>query len=157
VDYVLRRIYKNSISVQIENKRSWRHWLDVYVAADKYLEPGINSEAHKHIFDIARSLKNIGDIFEVFETLDTQTTGYPTFVALAAELQKTHLDGLIKYDRSRRHVEKECDTMWKIVDSLYAAKNGTSRPSIHSKSSPRLIPGRPVEVKKYCPVLRKRV
>jgi hypothetical protein len=125
VDYVLRHIYKSNRQTHFQFYQSWRYWLDVYVAADKYLEPGASAKAYENITKIAGDLQNIDEIFELLEALDTQMTDYPALVDFAAELQASHLNDLLKYDRFRRHVEEEPDAMWKIVNSLNTVKPAT--------------------------------
>jgi hypothetical protein len=122
VDYVLRHIYKSNRPTYFQFYQSWRYWIDVYVAADKYLEPGASAKAYDNITSIAWDLQNIDEIFELLETLDTRMTDYPALVDFAAELQASHLNDLLKYDRFQKHVEEEPDAMWKIVNSLNTAK-----------------------------------
>lgn len=130
MEHVLREIYHDLRPISTQQLGSWRHWLNVYVAADKYLEPGTRAQAYNYVRTIARSLKDTDAIFDLFEALDDEMTRFDVFVELAAELQKTHLYDLIKNERFRRHIERDTAAVWKIVDTLHAAQDRRTSDSV---------------------------
>jgi hypothetical protein len=128
MERVLLNIYQDIQPITAQLAQSWRYWLNVYVVADKYLEPKSIDQALTCVRTTIQSLENIDEIFNLYEALVTEMTHYDVFVELAAQLQRSHLDRLLDCDRFCRHVENDKDAMWKIVKSLRIARDEALRP-----------------------------
>ena len=120
MDTVLRHIYKIPIGPRHSStdENPWRFWLDVHVTADKYLVPALSEQACKYFFEFARSEKNLDEITDILETLDTEMSHENKISELAAELRNKHLRGLLQNERYRGKLQDDQELMWEHIDQL---------------------------------------
>ena len=120
MDTVLRHIYKSPIGPRHSSSggNPWRFWLDVRITADKYLVPALSEQAFKYLFDFARSEKNLDEIADIVNTLQTEMSHDDKIFGLAAELRKKHLRNLLQNKRYREKIEDDKALMWEHVDQV---------------------------------------
>jgi hypothetical protein len=97
---------------------AWRYWLDVYLAADKYLKSALKNTTLHHIRQYAESATTVELVFKILVTLETEMAHDETCSNLRLQLFTKHLKALPKYDPFRRHIEQDTKTMWEIIDKL---------------------------------------
>jgi hypothetical protein len=120
MDTVLRHVYKIPIGPRHSSsgENPWRFWLDVHITADKYLVPALSEQACKYFFDFARSERNLDEITNILETLDTEMSHDDKISELAAELRNKHLRDLLQNKKYREKIQGDKALMWEHVDQL---------------------------------------
>jgi len=121
MDAVLRNIYKIPIGTRRPYEKQWRFWLDVHITADKYLVPALSEQASKYFFDIARSERNLDEVTDIIETLNTEMSHDNKLIELTAELRNKHLRKLLQNERYREKVQDDKTLMWEHIDQLLRA------------------------------------
>jgi len=120
----LRYLYKAPYGLrgQAPVERPWRFWLDVHIAADKYLVPSLSQQAYAEFFTYARLEWDLDKTVDTLETLTTEMAYDDKLVALATELRKKHLRQLLKNKRYREKLEDDKALLWEHVDQLLATE-----------------------------------
>ena len=131
MEAVLRYLYKAPYGLrgQAPVERPWRFWLDVHIAADKYLVPALSQQAYTEFFTYARMEWNLENTIDTLEMLTTEMTYDDKLVALAAELRKKQLRNLLKNQRYREKLEDDKALLWEHIDQLLAAEHDTEAQS----------------------------
>jgi Mn-dependent DtxR family transcriptional regulator len=124
VEHVLRHIYKIAVSPppdsQLDTQSTWRYWLDVYVATDKYLESGLKQTAFSQVRALTQLRNTVEVIFGFILTLSTEMAHDEACSDLKSELFRNHLRALLQHEPFCRHVEKDTEIMWEIIERLNA-------------------------------------
>ena len=71
MEAVLRYLYKAPIGPREQSLgyRPWRFWLDVHIAADKYLVSALSEEAYECFFAYARREWNLDGTIDTLEMI----------------------------------------------------------------------------------------
>ena len=80
--------------------------------------PALSEQAFKYLFDFARSEKNLDEIADIVNTLQTEMSHDDKIFGLAAELRKKHLRNLLQNKRYREKIEDDKALMWEHVDQV---------------------------------------
>lgn len=133
MEAVLRYLYKIQIGPfkQYPVYRPWRFWLDVHIAADKYLVLVLSEQAYECFFSYARMEWNLDSTIDTLELLTTEMSHYDKLLSLAAELREKHLRQLLKNKRYREKLEDDKALLWEHVDQLLAAEHGQETQAHH--------------------------
>jgi hypothetical protein len=125
MEAVLRYLYKAPFGLRKQPKvaKPWRFWLDVHIAADKYLVPVLSEQASKEFFTYARTEWNLDNTIDIMEMLTTEMTHDDKLIALAAELREKHLRQLLKNKRYRKKLENDKVLLWEHIDQLLISEN----------------------------------
>ena len=97
LERVLQHIY-NITSGKCDIK-PWRHFLDVHLTADKYLEPKLSAHARNEFTRIALSQRDSNVIFDMIQTISDEMKHDEGFLQLAQSLLEYNIEALLQNDR----------------------------------------------------------
>jgi hypothetical protein len=119
---VLRSIYKLPVVADTSGKEEWRVWLDLYKAADKYLELGLRLVANENFGKATRKTTSSGTIFDIVEAINNEMAHDKSLVGFGENLRKDNIGILLKDDRYRAQLDSSGkEAVWQQLDELVFA------------------------------------
>lgn len=116
---VLRHIYDLPVVPDLSSDVEWRTWLNIRVAADKYLEPELSKVADKKYREAALTCTDADGIFDIIETIWTEMSHDDSLVAFGEAVRKDNLGKLLKNARFHEHLDLGGkDALWAQLDEL---------------------------------------
>lgn len=114
---VLRHIY--DLPIVPDPADDWRAWLDIRVAADKYLDPKLSKVADAKYREAALACTDIDGIFDIIDTIRTDMNHDESLVAFSESIRKDNLGKLLKNARFREHLDASGKVaLWAQLDEL---------------------------------------
>lgn len=126
---LLRHIYDLPVVPDFTSGVQWRTWLNIRVAADKYLVPRLEKMADEKYRDAALACTDADEIFDVLDTIWTEMSHDRSLVAFAGAIRRNNLGKLLKNARFREHLDRGGkEALWEQLDELaFAADLGENR------------------------------
>lgn len=122
VTLVLRHIYKLPELEVSHPSSSWRLWLNVHLAADKYLEPELSTIAGQNFRRHALVCSDADEIFDLMEAIESEADHLELLVDLGAKLRENNMGKLLKNDRFRAQLDAGGkESLWQQLDELVFA------------------------------------
>lgn len=116
---VLRHIYDLPINPDLTSGMPWRTWLNIRVAADKYLESKLQEVADEEYREAALSCTDADDMFDIIDTIQSEMSYDASLVAFGDTIRKNNLGKLLKKARFREHLDAGGkEALWKQLDEL---------------------------------------
>jgi hypothetical protein len=144
LEQVLRHIYRIP-PWKLPEVKSWRHWLNVHLTADKYLEPELSVIARDEFTRMAYSQRDANEIFDIIETINDEVNHNEDFVRVAYSLRECHIEKLLENDRVCKKVDEDKTWRWEIIDTLVGQRKRSVLHSIFlcgNRISQVFVPGR---------------
>lgn len=116
VEEILRKIY--GCTLPEADQRSWRFWLNLVTAADKYLEVSLSDKANTFFVYSAWKEKNPDAIFDIIEAIKSEASLLEKLMQLAEQLRYHNLQALLDNDRYRATLDNDKALMWEQLDEL---------------------------------------
>jgi hypothetical protein len=136
LDCVLRYIYR--IPPELPSIKAgtwwvpWRFWLNVYITADKYLEPKLSKKVCGFIYRGAQFSSNLEEIIDTIQALRTENRHNKTLVELADMISTYHLKPLLRNKRYRLMLDGDKNLLWSHVYELLS--RGTESQSLFANA-----------------------
>lgn len=108
LEHVLQHIYRTPTPWRQEVK-TWRHWLDVHLTADKYLESELSANARDEFTRAAHSHRDANEIFNIIETINDEMKHDEGFVQLAHSLREFNIEALLGNERVCKKMDEDKD------------------------------------------------
>lgn len=136
---------------------SWRHWLEVHLTADKYLEPELSATARNECSRIAYSQRDSNEIFDIIETINGVEVKHDEgFVQLAHSLRENNVETLLQNDRVCKKMDEDKDWRWEIINTLVGQRKRSTEHCVFlcpNHLTQHFVPGRKVNVE-HCSLCR---
>lgn len=129
LEHVLQHIYKIPLSSR-QDVKTWRHWLNVHLTADKYLESDLSAIARDEFTRIAHSQHDANEIFDIIEAINEEMKHDEGFLQLAHSLREFNIEALLGNERVCKKVDEDKDWRWDIINSLIAHRKHGREQSI---------------------------
>jgi len=130
LEHVLQHIYSIPPPSSRQDVKAWRHWLDVHLTADKYLEFNLSAIARNEFTRVANSQRDSNEIFDILEAINDEMKHDEGFVQLAHSLREFNIEALLQNERVCKKVDEDKEWRWEIIDSLIAHRNHSGERSI---------------------------
>jgi hypothetical protein len=116
VEEVLRKVY--GCTLPAASTREWRFWFNLVIAADKYFEPALGSNADKNLREVALEVQDADVIFDIDQAIKTDMSHLESLLKFAEVLRKKHLKKLLKNGRYRDLLVGDQSLMLAQLDEL---------------------------------------
>jgi len=128
LEHVLHHIYK--IPPRKFDVQSWRHWLNVHLVADKYLEPALSAIARSQFTHVAFTQRDSDVIFDIIETINDEMKHDERFLQLAQSLREHNIVALLQNERVCKKMDEDKDWRWEVINILVDQKKRSGEHSV---------------------------
>jgi hypothetical protein len=127
IERVLYHIYK--VPPFPGKEIAWRYWLNVHLAAEKYMEPELSAHARAEFIRVGYSQRKTDDIMEVMDTVKAQMGHDRGVLNLAHYLCLDNILALLKDEKFCKRVDEDRDLRWKVIEFFVSEKERKPDPS----------------------------
>lgn len=106
-----------------QDVKTWRHWLDVHLTADKYLKSELSAIACYEFTRVAHSQRDSNEIFLILGAIDDEMKHDEGLVQLAQSLREFNIEALLGNERVCKKVDEDKDFRWEIINALAHKKH----------------------------------
>ncbi|OQN96476.1 hypothetical protein B0A48_17532 [Cryoendolithus antarcticus] len=107
---LLEHLYQ--IEYDSSDDKSWRFYLALRTAADKYLLPELESEATQRFENTAFNLEDITEVVSVLRVLDRDYKQDQRMMDIRSDVHSTKLDTLLKCAEYRAYLNERPSLLW---------------------------------------------
>ena len=105
-----------------KDKEEWQFGLNLYKAADKYLELELSAMAIASFRHVASQETDSDTVFDIIETINNDMAHDKKCVAFGEKLRKDNIGSLLKNDRFRAQLDASGkEAVWQQLDELIFA------------------------------------
>ncbi|KAK6439941.1 hypothetical protein LTR95_003837 [Oleoguttula sp. CCFEE 5521] len=140
LEALLLHLYQQDFDPDVS--KSWRFYLDLRAAADKYLLPRLGQTANSRFQRAATRIKDTSEIVIILRALDSELSRHEGLTHYRNTLRRANFEPLLQCAEYRAYVDENTALLWRDLDDLrsdmaalkkeqWLSKNDVEEQSLH--------------------------